>query len=61
MGSHIGELVINEQDPQFLPPARGLKGFVVRHWIGLLVALIIVLLLVTFVIYLRHKQPLEAA
>ncbi|HEX3913085.1 MAG TPA: efflux RND transporter periplasmic adaptor subunit [Steroidobacteraceae bacterium] len=53
--------MINEQDPQFLPPARGPKGFIARHWIGLLVALIIALLLATFVIYLRHKQPLAAA
>jgi multidrug efflux system membrane fusion protein len=52
--------VINEQDPQFLPPARGPRAFIVRHWIGLLVALVIALLLITFFAYLRHKQPLPA-
>jgi multidrug efflux system membrane fusion protein len=58
MGSRIGELVINEQeDPQFPPSARGPKAFIVRHWKALLVALVVVLLLLTFVLYLRNKQP----
>ncbi|HEY2781052.1 MAG TPA: efflux RND transporter periplasmic adaptor subunit [Steroidobacteraceae bacterium] len=50
--------MINEQeDPQFPPPARGPKAFIARHWKALLVALVVVLLLLTFVLYLRHKQP----
>ena len=58
-GSRIGELVINQQeDLQTPPPARGLKDFIVRHWKGLLVVLIIVLLMIGFTMYLRHKQPI---
>lgn len=59
MGSRIGDLVINEQDPQFSPP-RGPKAFIVRNRIMLLVGLITALLLVAFVIYLRHKQSVAA-
>jgi multidrug efflux system membrane fusion protein len=59
MGSHIGELVLNEQvDLQTPPPARGFKVFIVRHWKALLVALVIVLLMIAFTMYLRHKQPI---
>jgi multidrug efflux system membrane fusion protein len=58
MGSRIGELVINEQeDPQFFPPARDPKPFIVRHWKALAVVLVIVLLMIAFVLYLRQKQP----
>src|SRR5271169_4836888 len=58
MGSRIGELVINEQEAlQTPPPAHGLKDFIVRHWKGLLVVLVIVLLMIGFTMYLRHKQP----
>ena len=58
-GSRIGELVINEQeDLQTPPPSRGLKDFIVRHWKGLLVVLVIVLLMIGFAMYLRHKQPI---
>ncbi|HEX3950471.1 MAG TPA: efflux RND transporter periplasmic adaptor subunit [Steroidobacteraceae bacterium] len=50
--------MINEQeDPQFARRARGPKAFIVRHWKALLVALVIVLLLVGFALYLRNKRP----
>jgi membrane fusion protein, multidrug efflux system len=59
MGSRIGELVINQQEDQHNPPpARGFKAFIVRHWKALLVTLVIVLLMIAFTIYLRHKQPI---
>jgi membrane fusion protein, multidrug efflux system len=58
MGSHIGELVTNEQDPQFVPPTGDSKQFIVRHWKALLIVLLIVLLMTAFVLYLRQKQPL---
>jgi len=62
MGSRIGELVINEpEDLQTPPPARGFKLFVVTHWIGLLVVLGLVLLMIAFTMYLRHKQALAPA
>src|SRR5271169_2040556 len=61
MGSRIGELVINEQEAlQTPPPAHGLKDFIVRHWKGLLVVLVIVLLMIGFTMYLRHKQPIAS-
>src|SRR5271167_4603593 len=59
MGSCIGELVTNEQEAlQTPPPARGYKVFIVRHWKGLLVVLGLVLLMIGFTMYLRHKQPI---
>jgi membrane fusion protein, multidrug efflux system len=57
MGLRIGELVINEQDFQTSPPARGPKAFIVRHWKALLVILVLILLMTAFALYLRHKQP----
>jgi membrane fusion protein, multidrug efflux system len=61
MGSRIGELVTNEQvDPQFFPPVRDSKPFIVRHWKALLIVLVLVLLMVAFVLYLRQKQPVAA-
>jgi multidrug efflux system membrane fusion protein len=59
MGSRIGELVINQlEDLQTPPPARGLKVFIVRHWKALLVVIVLVLLMIGFTLYLRHKQPI---
>jgi membrane fusion protein, multidrug efflux system len=59
MGSRSGEAVINQQeDLQTSPPPRGLKVFIHRHWKGLLVVLVIVLLMIAFTLYLRQKQPL---
>lgn len=59
MGPLIGELVINEQvDLQTQPPARGFKVFIVRHWKALLIVLGLVVLMIAFIIYLRHKQSL---
>jgi membrane fusion protein, multidrug efflux system len=59
MGSRIGELVTNEaEDPQFLPPAGARKPFIVRHWKALVVALVVVLLMTGFVLYLRAKRPI---
>jgi membrane fusion protein, multidrug efflux system len=52
--------VINEQDPQFFPPARDPKPFIVRHWKALLIVLVIVVLMIAFVLYLRQKQPVAA-
>jgi multidrug efflux system membrane fusion protein len=60
MGSRIGELVANEQDPLLSPPQRDPKPFIVRHWKALVIALVIVSLLVGFVLYLRTKQPVAA-
>jgi multidrug efflux system membrane fusion protein len=57
MGLRIGELVINEQDFQTSPPARGPKAFIVRNWKALLVILVLILLMTAFALYLRHKQP----
>ena len=60
MGSHIGELVTNEQAvPQF-PSARDSRPFVVRHWKALVIVLVMVLLMIAFVLYLRQKQPVAA-
>jgi multidrug efflux system membrane fusion protein len=51
--------VINQQeDLHTPPPSRGLKDFIVRHWKGLLVVVVIVLLMIGFTMYLRHKQPI---
>jgi multidrug efflux system membrane fusion protein len=59
MGPRIGESVINQQeDLQTSPPARGLKVFIVRHWKALLVVVVLVLLMIGFTMYLRHKQPI---
>jgi multidrug efflux system membrane fusion protein len=52
--------VINEQDPQLFPPAREPKSFIVRHWKALLIVLVMLLLMIAFVLYLRHKQPIAA-
>src|SRR5450631_1086689 len=61
MGSRIGESVTNEQeDPQFLPPAKEPKPFIVRNWKALVVVLVIVVLMIAFVLYLRQKQPIPA-
>ncbi len=61
MGSRIGALVTTEQeDPQFLAPARDSRPFIARHWRTLTVALVIAALLVGFVLYLRTKQPVAA-
>jgi multidrug efflux system membrane fusion protein len=49
--------VTNEQDPAFSPPLQDNRPFLVRHWKALVIALVIVLLLVGFVLYLRTKQP----
>jgi len=59
MGSRIGEVVTNDQDPQFFPPVSE-KPFIVRHWKGLLVVLVIALLMIAFVLYLRQKQAIPA-
>ncbi|MGO9933170.1 MAG: efflux RND transporter periplasmic adaptor subunit [Steroidobacteraceae bacterium] len=51
--------MINEQvDLQPSPPARGPQVFIVRHWKALLAALVIVLLMTAFIVYLRQKQPI---
>jgi multidrug efflux system membrane fusion protein len=49
-----------QEDPQFLAPARDSRSFVARHWRALLIVLVIVALLTAFVIYLRGKRPLPA-
>ena len=60
-GSRIGELVTNEpEDPQFSPPAKKPKPFIVRHGKALLVVLVIVVLMLAFVLYLRQKQAIPA-
>jgi membrane fusion protein, multidrug efflux system len=60
MGSRIGDLVANDQDPQFFQPTQEQKPFIVRHWKALLIVLGIVLLMTAFVLYLRQKQPVQA-
>jgi multidrug efflux system membrane fusion protein len=60
LGSRIGDLVANEQDPQYFLPDGEQKPFIVRHWKALLIVLAIALLLTAFVLYLRQKQPVPA-
>jgi multidrug efflux system membrane fusion protein len=60
MGSHIGELVTNEQEVSQFPFARDSRPFVVRHWKALVIVLVMVLLMIAFVLYLRQKQPVAA-
>jgi multidrug efflux system membrane fusion protein len=60
MGPHIGELVTNEQDPQFASPLETPRPFLARHWKALLIVSVVIGLLVAFVLYLRQKQPLAA-
>jgi membrane fusion protein, multidrug efflux system len=51
--------VTNEQEDLLTsPPARGFIPFITRHWKALLVVLVIMVLMVSFTLYLRHKQPL---
>jgi membrane fusion protein, multidrug efflux system len=59
MGSRIGDLVANEQDPQFFQPTQEQKPFIARHWKALLIVLGIVVLMTVFVLYLRQKQPVQ--
>ena len=58
MGPRIGELVTIEQDPQFLRPPRVSRPFIARHWKALGIALVIIVLLAAFMLYLRSKQPI---
>jgi membrane fusion protein, multidrug efflux system len=58
MGPRIGELVTIEQDPLFLRPARDSRPFIARHWKALGIALVIIVLLAAFMLYLRSKQPI---
>lgn len=60
MGRRIGELVTIEQDPQLLPPPRDSRPFIARHWKALGIALVIIVLLAAFMLYLRSKQPIAA-
>ncbi|MDP9089908.1 MAG: efflux RND transporter periplasmic adaptor subunit [Pseudomonadota bacterium] len=46
-----------EQDPPFQPPPRDSRPFIARHWKALGIALVIVVLLAGFMLYLRSKQP----
>jgi membrane fusion protein, multidrug efflux system len=61
MGPRIGESVtIDQEDPQFLSPARDSRPFIARHWKALGIGLVIVVLLAAFMLYLRSKQPIAA-
>ncbi|HEY5263976.1 MAG TPA: efflux RND transporter periplasmic adaptor subunit [Steroidobacteraceae bacterium] len=42
-------------------PRRGVKAFLIRHWVAMLVVVLIVVLMIVFVKYVQHKQPLAAA
>ena len=48
-----------EQDPQIPPPPpRESRPFIVRHWKALGLALVVIVLLAAFTLYLRSKQPI---
>jgi len=56
------EEVLNDPlDPQFAAQPRGPVAFVRRHWIALLVTIVVIGLMIVLFAYLRHKQPDPAA
>jgi multidrug efflux system membrane fusion protein len=59
-GPRIGESVIT--DDFNTPPSAGRrKPFIVRHWKALLIAMIILLLMIWFIVYVHKQQPLGPA
>jgi membrane fusion protein, multidrug efflux system len=55
------EVVLNDPiDPEQSTPARGLKPFVRRHWVALLVVVVALLLLIALARYIQRKQPAAA-
>src|ERR1700734_84966 len=48
-------------DRETFAPERGPMAFIRRHWVALLVALIVLLLLIALARFIQHKQPAAAA
>jgi membrane fusion protein, multidrug efflux system len=48
-------------DRETFVPERGPMAFIRRHWVALLVALIVLLLLIALARFIQHKQPAAAA
>ena len=56
------EEVLNDPaDREPAAPPRGPVSFVRRHWLALLVTIVVIGLMIALFIYLRHKQPDPAA
>src|SRR5277367_3028822 len=54
--------VLNDPiDPKLTAKPRGPVSFVRRHWIALLVTIVVIGLMIVLFTYLRHKQPDPAA
>jgi membrane fusion protein, multidrug efflux system len=54
--------VINDPDDrETFAPAHGPVAFIRRHWVALLVAVIVLLLMIALAIFIKHRQPASAA
>jgi multidrug efflux system membrane fusion protein len=61
----VGEAVINDPsnpgDPGIFEPEHRPRTFIRRHWVALLIAAAVLLLLFVLVRHLQHKQPMSSA